>query len=121
MPHSRTSEILDKCPLQYLREKEGYRSGRAFARHLDISPSTYMRYERFSKGPDSRLPMKAGWLIADALNVSIDAIVGRTSIIDLESSLQYQYDRLSEASKVRLDEYLEYLQYRDARPTEGRY
>lgn len=102
-----------KKPLQRLRREAGYKTARDFARILGIPASTYSRYEQLADGPESRIPMKAAWVMADALGCSIDLIVGRSDSDERESTLQYQYNHLSESSQERFDEYMQFLQFRD--------
>lgn len=99
--------------LQTLRKAAGYRTSKEFAQSIGIPPTTYMRYEQCSDGLESRIPLKAAWIIADALDCTIDMLVGRIDISNPEENVQFFYDHLSKSSQERFDEYMEFLQYRD--------
>lgn len=58
--------------LRDLRSAAGYATGRSFAEALGLPVTTYCRYER----RPSEMPLSRAWAIADALGVSIDAVVG---------------------------------------------
>lgn len=102
-------------PLAALRKAAGYRSAREFAGVAGIPVHTYYRWERSSGDPESSLPVKGAWALADALGCTIDAIVGRSDVVadgggrDLNAA----YQALSESGKERLDEYLQFLGFRD--------
>lgn len=59
--------------LKSLRAAAGYRSARALANELDIPVPTYSRWER---NPQS-MPLAAAWALAEHLDTTIDAVVGR--------------------------------------------
>lgn len=103
-----------KNTLSQLRKAAGYHSAKEFARVLGIPASTYARYERNSDGPDSGIPMRAAWAIADKLNTTIDVIVGRFDEPDgQERDLNAFYRSLSENGKIRFDEYVQFLDFRE--------
>ena len=90
--------------LQGLRQETGYASARAFAEKLGIPAPTYAKYERQPEPPDNRIPMGAAWRIADALECSINVVVGRYDD-DVEAMrVQRMYDRLSPSSRERVDD-----------------
>ncbi len=60
--------------LQKKRKEAGYKSAKAFAKHLGINPNTYTQYEQ---GLVSFSYEKA-WKFADALNCTLDELGGRT-------------------------------------------
>ena len=99
--------------LQSLRRKAGYASARAFAERLGIPAPTYAKYERQPETPDNRIPMGAAWKIADALGCSIDVVVGRYAKDDEGTRIQRMYDTLTPGSKRRVDEFMDYIEYRE--------
>ena len=99
--------------LSRLRSAAGYRSGREFARALGISPSTYARYERDCDGSNPQIPIRAAWMIADKLNTSIDAVVGREEPAGEGRGLDAFYETLSEGGRAALDEFVRYLDFRE--------
>lgn len=71
---------------------------------LGIPAPTYAKYERQPETPDNRIPMGAAWRIADALECSINVVVGRYDD-DVEATrVQRMYDRLSPGSRERVDD-----------------
>lgn len=77
---------------------------RAFAEKLGIPAPTYAKYERQPETPDNRIPMGAAWRIADALECSINVVVGRYDD-DVEAMrVQRMYDRLSPGSRERVND-----------------
>lgn len=108
-----SSQAKDKRTLQRLRREAGFKSAKDFAAFLGIPESTYSRYEQIADGPNSRIPMKIAWVMADVFGCSIDLVVGREDIDAGEHSIQFLYDHLSKSSQQRFDEYIEFLQYRD--------
>ncbi len=103
-----------KNTLSQLRKAAGYHSAKDFALVLGIPASTYARYERKSNGPDSGIPLRAAWAIADKLNTTIDAIVGRfDEPEEQERDLNAFYRSLSDNGKVRFDEYVQFLDFRE--------
>ena len=102
-----------KRTLQTLRREAGYTSAKEFAKKLGIPAPTYARYERQPESPDTKIPMGAAWKIADALGCSIDVVVGRYETDDEGSRVQRLYNKLSEPSRQRLEEYLDFIEYRE--------
>ena len=85
MPASNRNETTSyrghgKRTLRKLRRDAGYLSAKDFADAIGISASAYSQYERAAESPDSNIPLSAAWVIADALGVSIDLVVGREDI-----------------------------------------
>lgn len=114
-PHTPKPRTSSKRPLQRLRREAGYRSGRELAEALGIPASTYGRYERAPEGPDCGIPLPNAWAIADKLGCTIDAVVGREDIDrPRESTLESRAAALSRESRRMLDDYLDFLEGRDA-------
>ena len=105
--------VSGKRTLQQLRREAGFRSGKEFADRLGIPAPTYARYERVADGPETAIPMKAAWRIADALGCSIDLVVGREPDEGDASRIQRMYNALTPGSRERLDEYLDFIEYRE--------
>lgn len=105
----------DKRTLQRLRREAGFRSAKDFAARIGIPETTYARYERQPDGPNSGIPLKSAWLIADHLGCSIDLVVGREDLDSQEQPAPVQkfYDSLSEANRQRFDDFMGYLEYRE--------
>ena len=59
--------------IRILRKEKNLKQEEA-AKLLDLSISTYCRYERGERGPDAPVL----WRMADLFGVSIDYLVGRT-------------------------------------------
>lgn len=111
---SARTHVRTNSPLAELRKAAGYRSSRDFAAVLGIPATTYSRYERTLADPDSGIPLRAAWAIADKLHCSIDAVVGRDDAGDTQGrDLNAAYRTLSDEGKVRFDEYLQFLAFRD--------
>lgn len=111
---SRSETSAKPKSLQTLRKAAGYRTSKEFAQSIGIPPTTYMRYEQCSDGMESRIPLKAAWVIADALGCTIDMLVGRIDITNRDENVQFFYDHLSKSSQERFDEYMQFLEYRDS-------
>lgn len=112
--NSVTTPVRTKSPLADLRKAAGYRSSRDFAAVLGIPATTYSRYERTLADPESGIPLRAAWAIADKLHCSIDAVVGRDEADDTQGrDLNAAYRTLSDSGKERFDEYLQFLAFRD--------
>lgn len=62
-----------KTQLQRIRKERGFKSAKAFAEHIGISPRTYTNYEQ---GITS-LTLDMAWEFADALECTIDELAGR--------------------------------------------
>ena len=99
--------------IQDLRREAGYRSAKDFAAAMGIALSTYNRYEN---QPEA-IPLKQAWAIADFLGCSIDMVVGRepVSASDMRGDVQKAYDALSDDGRRMIDEYLEFVQLKDAK------
>lgn len=110
-----------KRTLQRLRRDAGYRSAQAFAEELGIPRSTYTHYEQCPDGPDTCIPVKAAWRIADALGSTIDLVVGRADVDADPAPVQTFYNSLSGSGRDRMDEYMKLLAYREAEMREGRW
>ena len=112
--NSAPAHVRTNSPLAELRKAAGYRSSRDFATALGIPATTYSRYERSLADPDSGIPLRAVWAIADKLHCSIDAVVGRDEADDTQGrDLNAAYRTLSDGGKERFDEYLQFLAFRD--------
>lgn len=112
--NSAQAHVRTNSPLSELRKAAGYRSSRDFAAVLGIPATTYSRYERNLSDPESGIPLRAAWAIADKLNCTIDAVVGRDEAEDSNGrDLNALYRSLSEESKKRLDDYLLFLDFSD--------
>lgn len=70
--------------LQQLRKNAGYKSARIFAEKIGLNLSTYTSYEQGL----ASIPIDKAWLIADELNCSVDDLIGRTPIAELNTDLQ---------------------------------
>ena len=57
--------------------------------------------------------MGAAWKIADALGCSIDVVVGSYDDDDEATRVQRMYDRLTPGSRERVDEFLDFIEYRE--------
>ena len=99
--------------LRRLRREAGFRHAQDFAKRLGVPAPTYARYERQPDGPETGIPMKAAWKIADALGCSIDLVVGREADESEASRVQRLYNALTPSSRDRLDEYLDFIEYRE--------
>lgn len=95
--------------IQELRREKGFRSAREFAESLGISPSSMSRYD---KDPET-IPVKVAWAMADALDCSIDEIVGRTRVTAGASELQDFYDGLLPETRSLVDEFIEFAGVKD--------
>lgn len=111
---SARANVCPKTTLADLRRSAGYRSSKDFAAVLGIPATTYSRYERTMADPESGIPIRAAWAIADKLHRSIDAVVGREEAPAAEGrDLNAAYRSLSAEGKMRFDEYLQFLDFRD--------
>lgn len=97
--------------LQELRKEAGYRTAKDFAEALDVPPTTYARYEQ---SPD-KIPLKQAWLIADKLDCSIDAVVGRehVEVSEMRGEIQRFYDDVSDENKHLLDEFIDFIKSKE--------
>lgn len=121
-PAGRTSaNINSRRTLQRLRRLAGFSSAKDFATEVGIPETTYARYERAPETPQCGIPMANAWAIADRLGCSIDLVVGREDI-DKPRPLTID-DRaraLTRESRRMLDDYLDYLEHRDAEDAQAR-
>lgn len=104
--------------LQELRKEAGYRTAKDFAEAIDVPPTTYARYEQTPE----RIPLKQAWMIADFLDCSIDAVVGREHI-DVKSmrgDIQRFHDSLSPDNKVLHEDFLDFLALREENTSKRR-
>lgn len=108
--------------LAELRIRAGYRNSKEFAAALGVPASTYSRWERGFQGPESSIPIASAWAIADKLGTTIDAVVGRAAAPEDDGrGLDDFYESLSEGGRQRLDEYAQFLAFRErVLATEGR-
>ena len=106
--------------LRRLRRAAGYSSARAFAESVGLPPTTYVRYEQEDDGPETSMPIKNAWAIADGLGCSIDALVGREHLEDeaVADDMQVFYNRLSDENKARMREFCDYLDFSERRAAE---
>ena len=101
--------------LQALRKAAGYKTAKEFAAEVGIPLATYSRYERAPEGPDCGIPLQAAWAMADKLGCSIDLVVGREDIdAPREATLDARAGKLSRSGREMLDDFLRYLEFRDA-------
>ena len=97
--------------LQDLRKAAGYKTAKEFAAELNIPATTYGRYEANPK----KIPLSSAWIIADALDCAIDAVVGRSEP-DPETQrgkVQVFYDGLSSKNRALMDEFISFVKLRD--------
>ncbi len=111
--NSAQGPVHTKTRLADLRRAAGYRSSKDFAAILGIPATTYSRYERTIADPDSGVPIRAAWSIADKLHCSIDVVVGRDESVEDGRDFNAAYRALSDGGKERFDEYLQFLDFRD--------
>lgn len=95
--------------LQSLRKRHGYRSAKAFAEEVGFTPSAYAHYER----DEGSMPMRSAIMIADALGVSLDEIVGRRPArVETPHPVQDAYDALDKQDREYIDEAFEFVDFR---------
>lgn len=92
--------------LRRLRKEAGYKTAEEFANHIGIPVQTYSRWERGDNNKE--ILMYKAWIIADALDCTIDEIVGR-----IEPNRSTGYKGLSDKSRKDLEDYIEFLTMRD--------
>lgn len=95
--------------LQRLRRDAGYRSAKDLADRLNIPPSTYSRYERKPQA----IPMANAILIAEALDASVDEVVGRGS--SRSKTIDERVSALPDVERAMLTEFLDFLETRASR------
>lgn len=109
-----SDKARQRLQLQQLRREAGYHSAKDFAAVLNIPASTYSRYERAAKGPHCGIPLAAAWAMADKLGVSIDLLVGRRGIEPPPPvTLDMRADKLSRSGREMLDDFMQYLEFRE--------
>ena len=118
---SAQAHVRPETTLADLRRAAGYRSSKDFAAVLGIPATTYSRYERTLADPDSGVPLRAAWAIADKLGATIDLVVGRADVDADPAPVQTFYDSLSGSGRDRMDEYMKLLAHREAEMREGRW
>lgn len=96
--------------LQALRKSAGYRTAKDFAETAGIPVPSYTRYEQDPR----RIPLERCWIIADKLNCSIDAVVGRKAPEPENTNSEFQrcIEELSIEDKDLLREIAEVLRTR---------
>ena len=115
-----TPQARPKKALAHLRKDAGYKSAKEFADRLGMPASTYARYENQPETPETGIPIKAAWLIADALDCTIDRVVGREDIDSINRSrLASFYESLADGDRDLLDQFIAFIEYRQA-AAEGR-
>lgn len=108
---------MEDNSLRRLRKAAGWPTAKAFAESIGVPAPTYARYEQSGDGPDTNIPMKAAFTIADALGCSIDAIVGReqADVDAVRGDMQRRYDALSDDGKQLVDDFLNMAEMREDR------
>lgn len=107
--------------LRKLRREAGFTSARAFAEHIGIPAPTYAKYEQMDDGPDTPMPIKNAWTIADALGCSIDALVGRSASGpdgDSSGALVRRLSALTADNRRLVADFIEIAEKRDAKDRE---
>lgn len=94
-----------------LRRAAGYRSAGDFAEAHKIPASTYARYE---SNPD-KIPLRAAWQLADVLDTTIDAIVGREAQASdaARGEVQLEYESLTPEARSLMDEFRKFVLAKD--------
>ena len=96
--------------LREIRRTAGFSSAKSFAESIGIPSATYARYEQACDGPITPMPIENAWKIADALETTIDAIVGRCEPPE-GGKVQRFYDGLCSLNKARLERFMCYLDF----------
>lgn len=107
--------------LRRLRRAAGYSSAKAFAECIGIPAPTYAKYEQIEDGPETSMPIKNAWAIADALGCSIDALVGRGADVPEQSEsgkFLNKFEALSPNNRELVSDFLEVVEKRDAKEKE---
>lgn len=116
-----SANINTRRTLQRVRRGAGYASAKDFAAEVGIPETTYARYERAPETPQCGIPMANAWAIADKLGCSIDLVVGREDIdAPRPVTLDDRARALTRESRRMLDDYLDYLEHRDAEDAQAR-
>ena len=63
---------MEDNSLRKLRKAAGWPTAKAFSDSIGMAAPTYARYEQSGDGPETAIPMKAAFVIADALGCSHD-------------------------------------------------
>lgn len=109
--------------LRMLRRAAGFSSAKAFAESVGIPAPTYAKYEQIDDGPDTPMPIKNAWIIADALGCSIDNLVGRGTDVPENSEsgiFLRQFESLSEDGRKFVSEFMEMTAKHEAEAKERR-
>ena len=101
---------ITRRTLRDIRKMAGYKSAKAFAKTIGIPVTTYTKYEKEIDGPNKPIPLRRAWEIADALDTTIDNVVGRLDVPP-RGRIQQFYESLSNANKARMDQFMDYLVY----------
>lgn len=122
IPAAHTSaNINTRRTLQRVHRGAGYASAKDFAAEVGIPETTYARYERAPETPQCGIPMANACAIADKLGCSIDLVVGREDIdAPRPVTLDGRARALTCESRRMLDDYLDYLEHRDAEEAQAR-
>ena len=96
--------------LRDARKAAGFSAAKDFAASIGMPAPTYARYEMAHDGPNTPMPIENAWKIADALDTTIDAIVGRGERPE-GGKVQRFYDGLSSANKARMEQFMCYLDF----------
>ena len=109
--HTRRKATDMASNLLTLRKTAGYKSAGDFAEAVGIPVSTYTRYE---SNPD-KIPMDRAWQLADALDTTIDAVVGREAPDPAiaRGEVQREYDGLTPEARSLMDELREFVLMKD--------
>ena len=108
--HMRKGNDSTHSSLRDARKAAGFSSAGKFAETIGIPTPTYARYEMDHDGPNTSMPIANAWKIADALDTTIDAIVGRGERPE-GGKVQRFYDNLSSANKARMERFMCYLDF----------
>lgn len=108
---------MEDNSLRRLRKAAGWPTAKAFADSIGVPAPTYARYEQSGDGPETAIPMKAAFVIADALGCTIDALVGREKVdVDaVRGDFQRRYEALSADGKQLVDDFLNMAEMREER------
>ena len=99
-----------RSSLRDARKAAGFSAAQKFAETIGIPGPTYARYEQACDGPITSMPIENAWKIADALDTTIDAIVGRSERPE-GGKVQRFYDGLCSLNKARMERFMCYLDF----------
>lgn len=105
--------------LQEMRRAAGFKSSKDFAESMGLAAPTYARYEQ---SPE-KIPLDKAWQLADRFGCSIDAVVGRAPVDDVQAlrgPVQKAYDALSPASQELAGEFMEFLAQKETSERKAR-